>query len=137
MEAMTIGKLAQAAAIHVETVRYYERRGLIQRPAAPQAGYRRYPPQTVDRIRFIKKAQTLGFTLAEVADLLALRVETGITCDPVRRQALAKIEAIAAKINSLQRMKETLESLVQACDTQAPTNDCPVLQALEAASPPD
>ena len=105
MEELTIGILAKEAGVNVETVRYYERRGLIDQPRKPRSGFRHYSPDLIDRIRFIKRAQELGFTLEEITELLALRVDASSACDDVRHQAEIKIADISEKIKSLQRMK--------------------------------
>jgi MerR family copper efflux transcriptional regulator len=132
MESLTIGTLAKEAGVNVETVRYYERRGLIDQPLKPHGGFRRYPSELVGRIHFIKRAKELGFTLQEISELLVLRVDPAKTCEDVRHQAEDKITNITEKISTLQRMKETLLGLVDACDKQAPTNECPILETLNA-----
>ena len=131
MEKLTIGRLAKEAGVSVETIRYYERLGIISRPPKPSSGYRRYPPVMVSRIRFIKNAQELGFSLKEISELLELRVDPDSSCEDVRQQAEVKVEDITAKIRSLQRMKTVLTRLVRACNTSAPTEECPILEALE------
>ena len=131
MKSLTIGHLAQEVGVNVETVRYYERRGIISRPAKPSSGYRSYPPEIVARIRFIKNAQELGFSLKEISELLELRVDPDSSCADVRQQAEVKVEDITVKIRSLQRMKTVLTKLVKACNTSAPTDECPILDALE------
>jgi len=131
MRAMTIGRLAKESGVHVETVRYYERCGMIPRPPKPSSGYREYPADMVVRIRFIKNAQELGFSLKEIAELLELRVDPDSTCDDVRQQAELKLTDISDKIRALQRMKATLVKLVKACHTSTPTTACPILGALE------
>lgn len=131
METLTIGKLAAAAGVNVETVRYYEQRGLIEQPPKPRAGYRRYSPELIDRIRFIKRAQELGFILGEIVELLALRVEPTTACNDVKDQAEIKIADITEKIKTLQRMKKTLTALVHACEKRASTTECPILEALK------
>ena len=131
MEDLTIGKLARRAQVNVETVRYYERRGLIARPPRPRSGYRRYAEETVGRIRFVKRAQDLGFSLGEVAELLALRVDPETTCADVRSQAEAKIADIEDKLRELSRMKRALKQLAASCTGQGPVGECPILEALE------
>lgn len=131
MRSLTIGHLAKKAGVNVETIRYYERLGIISRPDKPQSGYRRYSPELVVRIRFIKNAQELGFSLKEISELLGLRIDPDSTCEEVRLQAEIKVEDIAVKIRALQRMKTALTKLIQACNTSAPTAECPILEALE------
>jgi MerR family copper efflux transcriptional regulator len=130
MGPITIGTLARLADVNVETIRYYERRGLIEQPDRPDGGFRRYAPQLVDRISFIKRAQELGFTLKEVTELLLLRVDPNSSCEDVRYQTMAKIEDITSRIETLQRMRKSLIKLAEACDRKAPTSECPILEAL-------
>lgn len=125
-----IGQVADRAGVNVQTVRYYERRGLL--PPAPRsgAGYRQYEPDTVRRLRFIKRAQELGFSLDEVADLLELSVGHGDPCSAVEAKAKEKITAVQRKIAELERIQAVLTELAQACDLTGPTDECPILHAL-------
>lgn len=132
MKKLTIGQVAKEAGVHVETVRYYERQGLIPEPPRRASGYRQYSPDFVRRIRFIKRAQTLGFSLKEIAELLALRVESEGVCNEVKRHTEQKITGIEQKIETLQRMKDVLVELVASCDQREPTDACPILAALDA-----
>ncbi len=131
MSKITIGQVADQAQVNVETIRYYERRGLIAQPSRPKSGFRRYPEESVERIRFIKRAQDLGFSLEEITELLDLRIEASTACDEVKLQAEAKIADIAEKIKSLQRIKRMLSGLVNACETRTSTTKCPILEALK------
>jgi MerR family mercuric resistance operon transcriptional regulator len=131
MNPLTIGQVARRAGVGVETVRFYERRGLLDRPARKGSGYRQYPEDVVARLRFIKRAKELGFSLREIAELLALRVEPSTTCAEVRERAAAKIADIAAKIESLRRMKEALVRVTNQCRGRGPTSECPILDALD------
>ena len=131
MNQITIGQLAKKADVKVETVRYYERRNLISEPPRSDSGYRQYGQEDVQRIRFIKRAQGLGFTLHEIEELLALRVDPDTTCADVKVEAEAKIEDIRAKIRALQEMKHVLTELTASCDSRAPTSSCPILESLE------
>lgn len=131
MESMTIGKLAREVGVGVETIRYYERRGLIEEPPRRESGYRQYPQDTVQRLRFIRRAKELGFTLKEIRELLALRLDPGTTCGDVRRRAEAKIGDIEEKIRTLRRMKEALQKLTLACSGHGPLSECPILEAME------
>lgn len=128
---MTIGALAQAAGVKVPTVRYYERRGIIPRPPRTSSGYRRYDQGILDRIRFIRRAQELGFTLDEIGDLLALRVDDRRACRMVEAAARAKLDDVEAKIRDLQRIRNALTRLVRSCQDNRPTSECPILAALE------
>jgi len=128
---MTRSEVADRADVNPETVRYYERRGLIPDPPRSSAGYRQYDASHVDRLRFIKRAQELGFTLSEIEDLLGLRVASGSQCDEVRTQAEAKIEDVEAKIRDLRRIRDALTELVDACAQQQTTGPCPILDAMD------
>jgi MerR family mercuric resistance operon transcriptional regulator len=131
MNPLTIGQLAKHAKVNIETIRYYERRGLIPEPPRRESGYRQYAPEFVTRIQFIKRAQELGFSLNEIADLLALRVDTDTACNEVRKRAENKIASIEGKIQTLQKMKQALEALVVVCNENGVTGECPMLDALE------
>ena len=131
MKTNTIGRVADRAGISVETVRYYERQGLIQQPDTPPSGFREYPEDTVQRILFIRRGKELGFTLQEIADLLALRVDEVAACGAVEAQAREKLLSVADKLTELRRMKKALERLVDACQSREPTSDCPILEELE------
>jgi Hg(II)-responsive transcriptional regulator len=129
--ALTIGQVAAEADVNIQTVRYYERRGLLAIPKRTPAGYRQYAEDAVLRIRFIKRSQELGFTLEETAELLALRVRHGGACDEVSRRAKVKIAIVRQKLRELGRLEQSLERLVQACRRRAPTAECPILEAIE------
>jgi len=115
MEKLTIGKLAQLASVGVETVRFYQRKGLLREPKS-QSGYRTYSQEDAQRITFIKKAQDLGFSLSEIKDLLELNTKARVTCVSVKSKTISKITEIEAKIADLGRMKESLVKLANACD---------------------
>ena len=129
MGLMTIGQLALQAGVGVETVRYYERRRLLSQPKRPNKGYRRYGEDEARRIQFIKRAQKLGFTLEEIAELLALRVESTGQCADVRHYAEEKIADIEERLKALRGMKKTLQGLVEACRQNKKTEECPILAA--------
>jgi MerR family copper efflux transcriptional regulator len=131
MSGLTIGQVARQAEVGVETIRFYERKELIDRPERPEEGYRRYPPETVARIRFLKQAKRLGFTLEEAAGLLALRVEAGSPCEDVCERARAKLESVKGRIRELEAMRAALERLITACERRRPTGPCPILAALD------
>jgi MerR family mercuric resistance operon transcriptional regulator len=133
---MRIGQIAAQAGVNIDTVRYYERRGLLDEPARePSSGYRAFSPETVRVIRFIKRAQDLGFTLGEVKDLLRLREDRTASCAEVRASARAKIAAIDVKLRDLQRMKRALTLRVGSCTRNGSTRQCPILEALDQALP--
>lgn len=128
----TIGELAEAADVHVETVRYYERRGLLSRPRRG-AGWRRYDEQALRTLRFVKRAQELGFSLDEIRGLLALRASASLrTCNRVRAQAVEKLAAVDAKIRDLVAIRGVLEELTRACPSEGPAGECPILASLSA-----
>ena len=130
MESLTIGQLAQRAGVGVETVRFYEREGLISEPPRRPSGYRDYPLETVARIVFIRRAKDLGFTLKEINELLELRVRPRRNCGQVKQSADAKIADIDGKIASLRRMRRALKDLTKACEERTPTTECPILASL-------
>ncbi len=132
MKNLTIGQLARKARINVETIRYYERRGLIPEPPRRESGYRQYSRDAVARIHFIKRAKELGFSLKEISELLFLRIDPYTTCGDVKKRAEVKIADIEEKIRDLQRMKEALKKLGVACKGQRPISECLILEALNA-----
>lgn len=125
---MTIGAVARAAGVGVETIRYYERSGLLEQPPRSPAGYRRYPPETVDRISAYKRLQRLGFTLGEASELLALHEEPE-PCEVVKQRATAKVAAIEEKVAALVAVRGELLALVARCDAFCTTTSCTVLLA--------
>lgn len=127
---LTIGQVAQKAGIGVETVRFYEREGLVAEPPRSDSGYRDYPPDTVARLLFIRRAKELGFTLKEIKELLSLRPTRSRS--GIRALAQAKIADIDAKIELLKQIKQALGRLVSECPSGA---ECPILQALEEQRP--
>ncbi len=127
MKTMTIGTLAKKAEVGIETIRFYERQGLLEPPTRRPSGYRQYPEGVVDRLRFIKRGKELGFSLKEIKELLTLRATPGTTCDQVKSQAETKLRQIEAKIRDLQRMKRALKKLTIACQGQGSVSDCPIL----------
>jgi len=132
MRTLTIGELANAAGVNVQTIRYYERRGLLPEPARRPSGYREYPESDIARIGFIRRAQTLGFTLREIGELLELRMTPGTTPDQVRERVDAKIDDVDAKIAELERIRGALTQLAGACEVHGPLGECPFIEALEA-----
>ena len=131
-ETMTIGQVAKAAGIGIETIRFYEREGLIQDPPRRESGYREYSDDVVTRLVFIKRAQELGFSLQEIGELLSLKVHAETSCAEVRKRAEAKVTDIEAKIRDLQRMKRALMGLIGSCVASKPVTECPILEAFEA-----
>ncbi len=132
MKAMTISKAAKRAGVGVETIRFYERRGLIPQPLKPASGgFRDYPQETVSRLRFIREAQELGFSLDEIAELLTLRADPKANCAQVQRRAEAKLAEVERKVERLQGIGMALERLIQACPGKGALGACSILETLE------
>ena len=129
--ALTIGQVARQCGVGVETIRFYERKGLIAQPGRPESGFRTYPHDAVQWVRFIQRSKALGFSLCEIKELLSLRVDSKSTCDEVKGRAEAKIADIEQKIAHLQEMKRALVKLTAACRAKRSTSECPILEALE------
>ena len=128
---MRIGELARSVGVGVETIRFYERKGLIHEPPRRSSGYRQYEAGAVRRLRFIRRAKELGFTLAEIKGLLDLRAGREIHCEDVRRELEAKVEDIETRIADLRHMKRALMNFSQTCESSDPKGECPILTALE------
>ncbi len=126
-----IHKVANQADVNVQTIRFYERKGLVLPASRNSSGYRQYTEDALRRIRFIKHAQEIGFSLREVANLLSLQVVPDSTCGDVKAQAEAKIRDVDDKIRKLQERKAALGRLVEKCDEEAPVSECPIIEALE------
>lgn len=129
-----IGKTAELAGVNRETIRYYERIKMISPPARRRSGYREFSQIHIDQIRFIKRAQDLGFTLAEIKELLELKVDDNTTCSEIKEQAEEKYRDVIGKIEDLTRIKKTLIHLIDSCSGEGPKGDCPILGALEGES---
>ena len=125
----TIGKLAKDLGISVETVRFYERRGLIKQPEKPLNGYRHYPDEILNRIRFIKRIQELGFTLEEISFLLELNDKP---CSQVQMLTQEKLASVQQKISDLKHLEKALKSLLNQCDSNLDENHCPIIDALQS-----
>ncbi|MBI4375331.1 MAG: heavy metal-responsive transcriptional regulator [Elusimicrobia bacterium] len=128
---MTIGRVARLARVNIQTVRYYERRGILSPDGRRESGYRLYSEEAVRKIRFIKNAQELGFTLEEIAGLLRLRVGRRTRCGDVRRKAETKLDQVNEKIVRLQSMRRVLNGLIHTCRRRGSTDACPILRSLE------
>lgn len=128
---LTIGKLAEQAQVNVQTIRYYERRGLLRDPDRTASNYRVYGGDTLRRVRFIRRAQELGFTLSEIKELLELRASPRSCCEDVRERSEAKIRDIDEKVRTLQAMRKALAKLVHACSGRGPVTECPILESLD------
>jgi MerR family mercuric resistance operon transcriptional regulator len=131
MKYLTIGQLAKQAEINIDTIRYYERRGLISPPRRKESGYRQYFEDAVLRIRFIKHAKDLGFSLDEISELLSLRLDRTAKCGDIKKRAQRKITEIEGKIQMLERMRVTLVRLTKTCDEGRQVSECPILEALD------
>ena len=128
---LTVGQTARLAEVGIPTMRFYERAGLLPKPPRTTSNYRLYPDEMVARIRFIRRAQELGFTLKEIKDLLELRVRRGRSCGEVRSRAESKIADIEARIRSLRQMRRALTRLADECGARGSATGCPLLEFLE------
>lgn len=124
---LTIGQLAKKAQINLETIRYYERRGLIKRPDKPATGYRKYSNDSLQQLFFIKRAKALGFNLDEIQNLLLLSVGH---CNEIQSLAEQKLDQVQCKIRDLQRLEDVLSDLVRQCNASADKAHCPIVEAL-------
>lgn len=131
MEKLTISRLAHLGGVNLETVRYYERNGLLPKPPRTASGYPVFPTDAPRRLRFIKKAQELGFSLAEIRELLSLRLRSGTNRSDVRARAAAKVSDIEEKIRTLKTMKKALLTLTERCDGCGPLDACPILESFD------
>jgi MerR family mercuric resistance operon transcriptional regulator len=132
IERCTIGALARRAGVNVETIRYYQRRGLVPEPAKPLGGIRSYAPEHVQRLRFIKRAQQLGFTLEEIGELLSL--EDGLHCREVEEIAGQKLAMVRERIAQLRTIESALATLIRKCSSNKGKLRCPLIAALESAT---
>ena len=132
MDFLSIGQLAQRAGVGVETVRFYEREGLLEEPSRKPSGYRQYDEAVIDRLRFIRHAKELGFTLNEIKELLSLRASPRASCGDIRLKAEEKVHDIDEKIKALRSMKKALAKLVSECSGTGSVTDCPILSAMDS-----
>lgn len=132
-QSYTIARLAAAASVHIETVRYYQRRGLVPEPPRPLDGVRRYTETDAERLRYIKRAQAMGFTLREIESLLKLR--TRRSCRATRELAATKLRIIDARIRELRHLRKELAGLVADCDANAEDSTCPAIERLGTPVP--
>jgi MerR family mercuric resistance operon transcriptional regulator len=128
---LNIGDIARQGGVTVETLRYYEREGLIEAPDRDANDYRKYAPEVVRQIQFIKRAQEVGFTLKDIKELLSLKADPGASCGDVRARAEGKISEMEEKIAMLQRMQAVLADWAAACPDAGPVDQCPILDALD------
>ena len=132
MEGLKVGEVAKHAGVNLQTIHYYERRGLLPKPARTGSNYRAYPEDAVLRVRFVKRAQELGFTLREIKELLSLRAAPRARCADVRNRAEAKVQDIDAKVRTLRAMRKALTKLIGECSGKGPVTQCPILEALDS-----
>lgn len=125
---LTIGKVAKKLAINIETIRFYEKKGLINQPIKPEVGYRIYPEETIERITFIKNAQKLGFTLKEIQQLLLVNDQP---CHQVESIARFKLKSVKEKISQLQSLQRALQTLVTQCESNQDDTICPIIDTLQ------
>jgi Hg(II)-responsive transcriptional regulator len=135
MVTLRIGELARKGSVNLETIRYYEREGLMRPPQRTQSGHRAYAPGDVFRLRFIKQSQALGFTLTEIKELLALKVDPSQSCKEVVHQIEAKALEVKAKIAHLQAIERTLDRMKASCKGRCPVSECPILESLDSRRP--
>lgn len=126
---MQIGQLAKRLGISVETLRFYEKKGLIEPPARSPAGYRIYPNKTVQQLQFIVRTKRLGFSLKEIKELQTLQMAPNVTCGEIKAQTMVKIKDIEKKIAELERIKTQLSELASSCPGKGTTSGCPILVA--------
>jgi MerR family copper efflux transcriptional regulator len=131
METFTIGQLAKRANVNLETIRFYERRGLLPEPPRNKSGHRQYFFKDLRRTEFIKRTQSLGFSLQEIFDLLSFKVESDKTCGDVKKKVKAKLIDVEEKIKTLKRMREVLQRLEADCPGKGSLNECPILETLD------
>jgi MerR family transcriptional regulator, copper efflux regulator len=131
MKLMQIGEVAKRAEVGIETIRYYEREGLLSEPERRPSGYRQYDESVVPRLQFIRRSKELGFTLREIGELLGLWFDNKTKCVHVRQRAEQKIQDIEAKIASLQKMKRSLRKLIRTCENRNSMEACPLLDGLD------
>jgi MerR family copper efflux transcriptional regulator len=132
----TIGAIAKRVGVAIDTIRYYEREGLLPQPARRASGYRSYDDSAIAQLLFIRRAKSLGFTLDEIRDLLALSADRQRGVRAVKQRALQRLAAIDTRIAELQRVRDGLEQLVEACPGHGAPEQCPILRALVQAEPP-
>ena len=130
MAALTIGQLAKRAGVGVETIRFYEREGLLDEPERLPSGYRQYDAAAVERVMFLRRAQRLGFTLKDAKDLLGLKEDPTADRSDVREKASKKVADIEQKIKDLEGMKEDLTRLIAECEGHGPASHCPIIEAI-------
>jgi MerR family mercuric resistance operon transcriptional regulator len=131
MNPLSIGQVANATGVTVETLRFYEKERLLDPPSRTPAGYRQYPPETVKRVLFIQRAKEVGFTLKDITELLSLREQPGTTCSDIRLRASQKVEEVNRKLADLERIRNALVRMIGKCEGRGDLSECPILEELE------
>ncbi len=131
MSVYSIGQVAKQSGVSVETVRYYEKEGLLEVPERKESGYRQFKGDAIARLSFIQQAKKLGFSLKEIGELLSITSDANTVCNEVKQLSQDKLVDIENKIKMLQQMRKSLKKLIDVCPGQAPINDCPILDALQ------
>ncbi len=130
METLTIGKVAKCAGIGIETIRFYERKELIDPPPRSASGYRQYPETTIQRLRFIRRAKELGFSLKEIKELLEFHADPLATCGDIKQRAERKLADINKRIDDLEKMRDALQVLLVSCSSNGTSIECPIMRAI-------
>lgn len=130
MDELSIGELARQANVHIETIRYYERRGLLAEPRRNKSGHRQYSTEAVRRTEFIKRCQSLGFSLKEIHEILELRITPESTCADMQLRVTEKLADVNRKIDELARIRDALSRLLKKCSGKGPIGNCPILEEL-------
>lgn len=136
MKSLKIGEVAKRSGVGIETIRYYERKGLLDKPRRGPSGYRQYDHAVVARLRFIRRSKALGFTLAEIDELLGLGLDQDTKCCDVQQKARRKIAEIEAKVRALNEMKCSLKRLIDQCNERGSVQECPLLAGLDEGGEP-
>jgi MerR family copper efflux transcriptional regulator len=136
MQTMNIGRLAELAAVNIDTIRYYERQGLLPPAARTASGYRQYQSADLERLRFILRSKDLGFTLTEIGDLLSLTKDRDSDMRGVKQKAEQRLEQVEQKIAELRRVRKGLKKLIDACPGKGEMNSCPIVAALSGSKDP-
>lgn len=128
---LKIGEVAEGGGVNLQTIRYYEREGLLPEPPRTSSGYRMYSDDAVRRVRFIKRAQELGFSLKEIKELMALRFDSETSSVTVRERIQAKLSEVEDKMRALKAIKQALQRIACTCSGQGPVSECPILESLD------
>lgn len=131
MMSYSIGQIAKQSGVSVETIRYYEKEGLLEKPVRKESGYRQYNETVLDRLSFIQQAKGLGFTLTEILELLSLEIKPGTTSKDIKQMAQSKLNSIEEKMRILRRIQRTLKDLVTQCSGNGDIEQCPILNAIK------